>query len=163
MLLSSVDAYAIAALALSMGAAEWLLYRYRGLGLATLQRCRTPRSFQVRAGAALVLCLTGYLAALASLAMVSAALWPGGTSHDVARSLVAVVALGALLWTALLLQAFGIAWPPALVCLAAVGAEASGRLLSGHPAVLRVLAAGVSAAVLLVLAYVRLGRATAHR
>ena len=163
MLLSSVDAYAIAALALSMGAAEWLLYRYRSLALGMLRQSRTPGEFQVRAGMVLVLCLTGYLAGLAALASGAAALWPDSIAYDVPRSVIAVLALGSVLWTALLLQAFGIAWPPALICVGAVLAGAAGQALTEHPALVRTLAASVSAAVLLLLAYVRMGRATAHR
>ncbi|MCW2869580.1 MAG: hypothetical protein JWL99_900, partial [Streptomyces oryziradicis] len=160
---SSADAHAVAALALSMGAAEWLLYRYRGLGLAALRRSPTAAGFRVRAGGALALCLTGYLAVLAALAAVAGALWPGGPPHGVPRSLVAAVALGAVLWVALLLQAFGSPWPPAAVCLGAALAETARAAPTADPAVLRSAVSVVSAVLLLTLAYFLLGRATAHR
>ncbi|MFE9764809.1 hypothetical protein ACFYPC_09805 [Streptomyces sp. NPDC005808] len=142
---ASADGAAVVVLTLSMGVAEWLLYRYRSLGLAALRHSTTPRGFQLRAGRALLLCLAGYLALLATPALIR------GDSPG------PLLALGAVLWTALLLQAFGTAWPPAAVCLAAAAGAALG------PAAVRPLVCGCAAAALVIVSYALLGRATAHR
>jgi hypothetical protein len=135
----------VASLALSTGAAEWLLYRYRGMGLAAMRRSSAAAAFRYRAAASLVACLAGYLAVLAALTVAAGALGNG-------ESLV----LGAVLWPALLLQAFGIAWPPAAVCVAAAGLQATH--ITTQP-----VTCGCAAAVLVALAAILLGRATAHR
>ncbi|MER5526925.1 hypothetical protein ABT075_20380 [Streptomyces sp. NPDC002677] len=144
-------------LTLSMGVAEWLLYRYRSLTLTALRHSRTPRGFRLRAAGVLALCLTEYLAVLAAPALVT------GVPP------LPLLALGAALWVALLLQAAGIAWPSAVACLAAAVAEAAlsggtGRvsaLLS--PATAELAACGCATAVLLAVACTRMGRTTAHR
>ncbi|MEV7323775.1 hypothetical protein [Streptomyces sp. NPDC093970] len=143
-------------LTLSMGVAEWLLYRYRSLTLTALRHSRTPRGFRLRAAGALALCLTGYLAVLAAPALVT-----GVPSLP-------LLALGAALWVALLLQAAGIAWPSAMACLAAAVAEASlsaGTHGTGplSPATAELASCGCATAVLLAFAYARMGRVTAHR
>ncbi|MET9973421.1 hypothetical protein ABZZ80_48235, partial [Streptomyces sp. NPDC006356] len=99
--------YAVIALTLSMGPAEWLLYRYRGWSVAALRVSATPAGFLLRSAAVLGLCLTCYLSLLLPAALL--------TGSDPATPLL----LAAVLWTALLLQAFGVAWPPAVLCLAA--------------------------------------------
>ncbi|MCX4975020.1 hypothetical protein [Streptomyces sp. NBC_00620] len=142
---ASADGTAVVVLTLSMGVAEWLLYRYRSLGLAALRHSTTPRGFQLRAGRALLLCLAGYLAVLAAPTLIRG-VSPGP-----------LLALGAVLWTALLLQAFGTAWPPAAICLAAALGAALG------PAAVRPLVCGCAAAALVLISYALLGRATAHR
>ncbi|MFG3017187.1 hypothetical protein ACGFZQ_01305 [Streptomyces sp. NPDC048254] len=144
-------------LTLSMGVAEWLLYRYRSLTRTALRHSRTPRGFRLRAAGVLALCLTEYLAVLAAPALVT------GVPP------LPLLALGAALWVALLLQAAGIAWPSAVACLAAAVAEAAlsggtGRgpaLLS--PATAELAACGCATAVLLAVACTRMGRTTAHR
>ncbi|MCW2875514.1 hypothetical protein [Actinacidiphila oryziradicis] len=143
-------------LTLSMGVAEWLLYRYRSLALAALRRSRSAGGFRFRAARVLVLCLAGYLALLTAPALATGA--PLGP----------LLALGSVLWIGLLLQAVGIAWPSAVACLAAAGAEA---VLLGlafpHPALgpaaVQLAACGCAAAALLAVACTRLGRTTAHR
>ncbi|MFE8940658.1 hypothetical protein ACFYNX_24635 [Streptomyces sp. NPDC007872] len=99
------DAYAVIVLTLSMGPAEWLLYRYRGWSVAALRASATPRAFLFRSSGVLALCLVCYL----MLLLVPALLLGSGP--------VALLSLAAVLWAALLLQAFGVAWPPAVVCL----------------------------------------------
>ncbi|MZE50728.1 hypothetical protein GTY86_05215 [Streptomyces sp. SID5770] len=99
------DPYAVIVLTLSMGPAEWLLYRYRGWSVAALRASATPRAFLLRSSGVLALCLVCYLLLL----LVPALLLGSGP--------VALLSLAAVLWTALLLQAFGVAWPPAVVCL----------------------------------------------
>ncbi|MET8407990.1 hypothetical protein ABZV34_07755 [Streptomyces sp. NPDC005195] len=144
-------------LTLSMGVAEWLLYRYRSLTLTALRHSRTPRDFRLRAAGVLALCLTGYLTVLAAPALVTGA------------APLPLLALGAALWVALLLQAAGIAWPSAVACLAAAVAEAalSGAAHRGtallSAATAELTACGCATAVLLAVACTRMGRTTAHR
>ncbi|OII61970.1 hypothetical protein, partial [Streptomyces sp. CC77] len=106
------DPFAVLALTLSMGPAEWLLYRYRGWSVTALRASSTPAAFLLRSCGVLALCLTAYL-----LVLLPPALF-------IATGPAALLCLAAVLWTALLLQAFGVAWPPALVCLAAAAAVA---------------------------------------
>ncbi|WP_328675070.1 hypothetical protein [Streptomyces sp. NBC_00343] len=148
---------AAAVLTLSMGVAEWLLYRYRSLTLTALRHSRTPGDFRLRAAGVLVLCLTEYLAMLAAPALVT------GVPP------LPLLALGSALWVALLLQAAGIAWPSAVACLAAAVTEVvlSGRAYRGpallSPATAELAACGCATVVLLALACTRMGRTTAHR
>ncbi|KIF02171.1 hypothetical protein PL81_31480, partial [Streptomyces sp. RSD-27] len=85
------------ALTLSMGPAEWLLYRFRGLSVTALGSASTPAGFLLRSAGVLGLCLAGYL-----LLLLPAALLTGAAPA-------ALLLLAATLWTALLLQAFGVA------------------------------------------------------
>lgn len=143
--------YAVIALTLSMGPAEWLLYRYRGWSVAALRRSTTPGAFLLRSAAVLGLCLSAYLAVLLPPALL--------TGSDP----VTLLLLAAALWTALLLQAFGVAWPPAVLCaLAAGGAGAVTWLdLPPGPAVLP-LSFGAAAACLTACAVLLLGRPSPH-
>ncbi|MFI0980667.1 hypothetical protein ACH4SP_27110 [Streptomyces sp. NPDC021093] len=165
--------YAVVALTLSMGPAEWLLYRYRGRCVAALRGTATPAGFRLRSSAVLGGCLLGYL-----LPLVPAALLTGA---EVAP----LLALGAVLWTALLLQAFGIAWLPAAICAtAAAGVAGAGvvtHLLAGTAGIagraavtsatlpvpppgplVPLLCCGAAAVALLVCCVTLLGRPTAH-
>ncbi|QGV77216.1 hypothetical protein [Streptomyces ficellus] len=99
--------YTVVALTVSMGPAEWLLYRFRGMSVAALRASATPAGFRLRTARTLTFCLAAYLGLL-----VPAALLTGAPAAEVA-------ALGAALWAALLLQAFGAGWFPAAVCLLA--------------------------------------------
>ncbi|MDT9695241.1 hypothetical protein [Streptomyces sp. P17] len=105
--------YAVIALTVSMGPAEWLLYRYRGLSVGALRAAATPAAFLWRSAGVLGLCLLAYLLPLLPAALL--------TDSDPP----ALLPLAAALWTALLLQAFGIAWPPAAICLAAAACAAA--------------------------------------
>ncbi|MGF0177132.1 hypothetical protein ACQF36_43740 [Streptomyces sp. Marseille-Q5077] len=142
--------YAVIALTLSMGPAEWLLYRYRGWSVAALRVSATPGTFLLRSAAVLGLCLSGYLLVLLPAALLT----------DTEASL---LLLAAALWTALLLQAFGVAWPPAVLCLAAAGAAGAVTLLHlpPGPAVLP-SACGVAAVCLAACAIRLLGRPSPH-
>ncbi|MFD7502878.1 hypothetical protein [Streptomyces sp. NPDC059850] len=159
----------VIALTLSMGAAEWLLYRCRGLALAALADSTGPNGLRLRAARVLGLCLAGYLAALTALVFTTHALWPAASPDTAppplgAARLLAVLALGAVLWSGLLLQAFGSAWPPAAVCLAAAGAETAALALEiSAPAVVQLAVCGAASAVLLAFATALLGRITTHR
>ncbi|MDT9682305.1 hypothetical protein RND61_09485 [Streptomyces sp. TRM76323] len=145
------EPYAVIALTVSMGPAEWLLYRYRGWSVAALRASATPRGFLLRSAAVLGLCLSGYLLLLLPPALL------------VGSGPAALLPLAAALWTALLLQAFGAAWPPAVLCLlAAAGAGAATRLdLPPGPAALPAVC-GVTAVCLAACAVHLLGRPSPH-
>ncbi|MER5967115.1 hypothetical protein [Streptomyces sp. NPDC002057] len=146
------DPYAVIALTLSMGPAEWLLYRYRGWSVAALRASATPRAFLLRSSGVLALCLSGYLLLLLPAALL--------TDSDAAGLLL----LAAVLWTALLLQAFGVAWPPAAICLtAAVAAGVVARLAPPPgPALLLPAVCGAAAVCLAACAVTVLGRPSPH-
>ncbi|MFI6685203.1 hypothetical protein [Streptomyces sp. NPDC050485] len=142
---------AVIALTLSMGPAEWLLYRYRGLSVAALRATATPAAFRRRSAAVLAGCLLVYL-----LPLFPAALLTGAEPAP-------LLALAALLWTALLLQAFGIAWPPAALSLAAATGVASDALLAPPLGPLMQLLCCTAAATALAGCTLHLlGRPTAH-
>ncbi|MEV5377365.1 hypothetical protein AB0L26_15505 [Streptomyces nondiastaticus] len=154
---------AVIALTLSMGVAERLLYRCRGTALAALARNTTTAGMKLGAARVLGLCLAAYLAALAVLALAAGALWPGGPPVTAART-AALLALGAVLWTGLLLQAFGVAWTPALLCLGAAGAEAAALALRlSAPVATQLAVCTAAAAGLLAAATALLSRITTHR
>lgn len=142
--------YAVIALTLSMGPAEWLLYRYRGWSVAALRVSATPATFLLRSAAVLGLCLSGYLLLLLPAALLT-------------DSEATMLLLAAALWTALLLQAFGVAWPPAVVCLAAAGAAGAVSLLHLPPGpVVLPFVCGVAAVCLAACAIRLLGRPSPH-
>ncbi|MFJ7181928.1 hypothetical protein ACIQXA_37530 [Streptomyces massasporeus] len=146
------EPYAVIVLTLSMGPAEWLLYRYRGLSVAALRATATPAGFLLRSAGILGLCLLAYLAPLLPAALL--------TGADPA----ALLLLAAVLWTALLLQAFGAAWPSAGICLAAAagaGAVVLCRLPPGAALALP-LACGAAALCLSACALWLLGRPAPH-
>ncbi|MYR22804.1 hypothetical protein [Streptomyces sp. SID6137] len=145
------EPYAVIVLTLSMGPAEWLLYRYRGLSVAALRATATPAGFLLRSAGVLGLCLLGYL-----LPLLPAAYLTGAPPAP-------LLLLAATLWTALLLQAFGTAWPPAVICLAAAGtagAVTALRLPPGPAALPLACAAAVPC--LLACALRLLGRPARH-
>ncbi|MFF0156464.1 hypothetical protein ACFYRY_02810 [Streptomyces sp. NPDC005263] len=115
------EPYAVIVLTVSMGPAEWLLYRYRGLSVAALRATATPAGFLLRSAGVLARCLLGYL-----LPLLAAALLTGAEP-------VPLLLLAATLWTALLLQAFGVAWPSAVISLAAAGGAGAVTLLHLPP------------------------------
>ncbi|MGW6745598.1 hypothetical protein ACWGDX_33495 [Streptomyces sp. NPDC055025] len=142
---------AVVVLTVSMGPAEWLLYRYRGLSVAALRATVTPRGFRLRSAAVLAVCLTAYV-----LPLIPGALLTGADP-------VPLVALGATLWTALLLQAFGIGRPPAAICCAVAAGLTAADLLHGPPGPLTLsLSCGAAALLLVGCALRLLGRPTAH-
>ncbi|MFF3323918.1 hypothetical protein [Streptomyces sp. NPDC002889] len=145
------DPLSVVVLTLSMGFAEWLLYHFRSLSLAALRAATSLRRFVLLELRALALCLGAYLALLGvgSLAVDTR---PGE-----------LLALGAVLWTALLLQAFSLAWLPALVPLAAAAAEAGAAAAGLSLDPLQLICRSAAAAVLAVAAARLLTRPTAHR
>ncbi|MFF4578512.1 hypothetical protein [Streptomyces sp. NPDC001389] len=145
------EPYAVIALTLSMGPAEWLLYRFRGLSVTALGSASTPAGFLLRSAGVLGLCLAGYL-----LLLLPAALLTGAAPA-------ALLLLTATLWTALLLQAFGVAWPPAAVCgAAAAGAGAAVLLGPVAGPVALTLACGPAATALVLCTLWILGRPARH-
>ncbi|MEV0473799.1 hypothetical protein [Streptomyces prunicolor] len=146
------EPYAVIVLTVSMGSAEWLLYRYRGLSVAALRASATRAGFLLRTADNLSLCLFGYLLPL----------WPAALLTGVAP--VALLALAATLWTALLLQAFGVAWLSAVVCLTAAGGAGTVTLLHLPPSPATALTLCSAAAALCLSASVLwlLGRPAPH-
>ncbi|MFJ6217083.1 hypothetical protein ACIQGZ_27685 [Streptomyces sp. NPDC092296] len=159
----TVNGPSAVALTLSMGAAEWLLYRFRSRSLAGLRVSRTSAEFLAHTGRTLLITLGGFLAALAGLGLAVALLWPHAPLPNPLR-MAALLLLGAVLWTALLLQAFGTAWPPAVVCATAALFEVAGSAehLAGTAA-LQLIACGFAALLLAAVARSQLSQVTAHR
>ncbi|MEV5599519.1 hypothetical protein [Streptomyces sp. NPDC052496] len=160
---AEVAAPAAVALTLSMGPAEWLLYRYRSRALAGLRTSTTPAGFRRATSGALARCLACYLAVLALLGGVGSLLWRQGPPMDWAHGL-GLLCLGVVLWTALLLQAFGAVPVAAAVCGLAAAVQTA-MLASGplSPAVAQLTVCGAAALVLAAVGSVLLGRVTAHR
>ncbi|UNO42497.1 hypothetical protein [Streptomyces sp. MST-110588] len=160
---ATVAAPSAVALTLSMGPAEWLLYRYRSNAVAGLRASTTPAAFWRATSGALARCLLGYLAVLAALDAAGTFLWPDGPPLDAAR-LGGLLLLGTVLWTALLLQAFGAVAVSAVVCGAAAVTQTV-VLLTGplSPVLTQLIVCGGAALVLSALGSALLGRATAHR
>lgn len=145
------EPYAVIVLTLSMGPAEWLLYRYRGLAVAALHASTTPRGFRLRATRALAVCGAAYLAPLA--------LGAAAVGAPAAQLLL----LGTVLWTALLLQAFGAAWSSAVPCLAAaLAATALPHTGALSAPAAQLIGCTAAAMALLAVAVHHLGRPTAH-
>ncbi|MEU4203971.1 hypothetical protein AB0B79_33615 [Streptomyces sp. NPDC039022] len=160
---AEVAAPAAVALTLSMGPAEWLLYRYRSRAVAGLRASTTPAGFRRATSGALARCLACYLAVLALLGGVGSLLWRQGPPMDAAHGL-GLLCLGVVLWTALLLQAFGAVPVAAAVCGPAAAVQTV-VLVTGplSPAVAQLTVCGAAALVLAAAGSVLLGRATAHR
>ncbi|KUN01169.1 hypothetical protein AQI95_32360 [Streptomyces yokosukanensis] len=145
------EPYAVIVLTISMGPAEWLLYRYRSLSVAALRATATPAGFRLRSAAVLGLCLLGYLLPLLPAARLT------GAAPDT------LLPLAATLWTALLLQAFGEAWPPAAICLTAAGLAGALTLLHLPPGPAALpLSCGAAALALVICALRLLGRPARH-
>lgn len=145
------EPYAVIVLTVSMGPAEWLLYRYRGLSVAALRATATPAAFLLRSAAVLGRCLLCYL-----LPLLPAALLTGAEPA-------ALLLLASALWTALLLQAFGAAWPSAAISLtAAACAAAVPRLGPADAGAALALSCGAATLCLVACALWLLGRPAPH-
>jgi hypothetical protein len=155
-----LDVAPMVALTVSMGPAEWLLYGYRHRIHGALRSSHTMRGFALLAAKSLAVGLLTYLGLLAVLGAVMGAALAGagvgaGAGGALGQDLPGLLALGATIWTALLLQALGSAWAAAGVCAPAAAATVAG---------VAEVAVGGSAAVLLVaVACWSLGRVTVHR
>ena len=151
---SAVSAVAVLTLplSLSMGAAEWSLYRYRRDVQELLDRCRTVRQFGPGARRVLVGAVLRYLMAAAVLIAVTVAALPGSVAVTSAGTAVVLcasyLALGGALFVALLLQALGGGGGTGVACGAALALEAA--LVLGLPAgAVDVMAAQLIASALL--------------
>ncbi|MFJ4412332.1 hypothetical protein [Streptomyces sp. NPDC088910] len=153
----------VAALTVSMGVAEWLLFRFRSRCLTALRGTTVHERLLARSWRVLAGCLALYAVALAALAAVEAAVVPGAAAWNPAH-LSVLLALGGTLWLSLLLQSCGRAWTGSYVLAAAVLTAVA--LLAAHTAtagtVLGLVCAG-AAAVLLTAAFTMTGRVTTHR
>ncbi|GAA1936702.1 hypothetical protein [Kitasatospora viridis] len=153
---------AMLSISLSLGLAEWLLYRYRELAVRALHTATRPGEFARRSIRQLAGCLLGYLAALAVLDALIGLLWPGGRA-PAALPVLAIVLLGAALWLALLLNAFGLSRTVAAACCLGAGLELS-ALSAGTAAVTaQLVGCGLVAVLLGAVAAPVLGRVTPHR
>jgi hypothetical protein len=160
---SAIAAPAAVALTLSMGPAEWLLYRFRSSGLAGLRSSSTPRAFRRTTVITVLKCLSGYLIALLALSLTTSALWPHAPGITGVR-LAGLLLLGVVLWTGLLLQSFGAVLSAATICCGAALAQTVAVVThSGNPHWVGLIVHGVTAVAQAALVCALLGRATAHR
>ncbi|WP_371550056.1 hypothetical protein [Streptomyces sp. NBC_00554] len=161
---TAVAAPAAVALTLSMGPAEWLLFRFRSGSLAGLRSSGTSKDFWRTTSGTLVRCLTGYLAALFALSLATSALWPHAPAVTGGVRLAGLLLLGVVLWTGLLLQSFGAVLSTASVCcVAALAQTAALAAHAGSPHWVGLIVNGAAAGAQTGLVCGLLGRATAHR
>ncbi|MER5578830.1 hypothetical protein [Streptomyces massasporeus] len=159
----AVAAPAAVALTLSMGPAEWLLYRFRGGGLAALRSSSSVWDFRRTTVLTAARCLAAYLAVLLATALALPALWPHAPVPGGAR-LAGLLLLGVVLWTGLLLQSFGAVTGATAVCCAAALVQTLLLVTrTGDPHLTGTAVYGTAAAVQTALVCALLGRATAHR
>ncbi|MDD1059088.1 hypothetical protein NMG29_12845 [Streptomyces cocklensis] len=153
----------VASLTVSMGVAEWLLFRLRSRCLVALRRTGVAERLLARSWRVLARCLGGYAAALVALAGVESAVLPGAAAWD-APHLGVLLALGCTLWLALLLQSCERSWTAAAV-LSAATATALPLLAArtGTPGTVIGLTGSCAAAVLLAAATAATARVTTHR
>ena len=119
-------------LALSMGAAEWMLVWFRRRTQRLLRNTRTLRAFAIRSRLVLTAALLQYLTAtvlliiaVAGVAVETRLVHP---NWAVLPQISAYVALGGAMFIALLLQAFGSRTFPLAACAAALAIEVGRRL-----------------------------------
>lgn len=143
------------ALTVSMGPAEWLLYGYRHRIHGALRAAHSARVFALLSARSLALGLAGYLAVLALLGAGTGLALAGVAVGQQLPELLGLLALGATIWTALLLQATGSAWAAAVICVPAAAATVAGATQAA--------VGGVAAVLLLGVACRSLGRITVHR
>ncbi|MET8857022.1 hypothetical protein [Streptomyces sp. NPDC004579] len=161
---AAAAAPAAVALTLSMGPAEWLLFRFRSGSLAGLRSSTSARSFRRVTAGALLRCLTGYLAALLVLGLGVSALWPHAPAAADAVRLGGLLLLGVVMWTGLLLQSFGaVTGTAAVVCAAALAQTAALATHTGDAHWVGLIACGAAAGAQTLLVCARLGKVTAHR
>ncbi|MFB7242746.1 hypothetical protein ACFCYX_09795 [Streptomyces populi] len=161
---TAAAAPAAVALTLSMGPAEWLLFRFRSGSLAGLRSSTSARGFRRAATGALLRCLTGYLAALLVLGLGASALWPHAPAAADGVRLGGLLLLGVVMWTGLLLQSFGaVTGTAAVVCAAALAQTAALATHTGDSHWVGLIVYGAAAGAQTVLARARIGKATAHR
>jgi hypothetical protein len=161
---TAVAAPAAVALTLSMGPAEWLLFRFRSGSLAGQRSSTSARSFRRATAGVLVRCLTGYLAALLVLGLGTSALWPHAPAIADGVRLAGLLLLGVVMWTGLLLQSFGaVTGTSAVVCVAALAQTAALATHTGDSHWVGLIVYGTAAGAQTALVCALLGKATAHR
>ncbi|WP_328668667.1 hypothetical protein [Streptomyces sp. NBC_00328] len=161
---TAVAAPAAVALTLSMGPAEWLLFRFRSGSLAGLRSSTSARSFRRASAGTLLRCLTGYLASLLVLGLGVSALWPHAPAAADGVRLGGLLLLGVVMWTGLLLQSFGaVTGTAAVVCAAALAQTAALVTRTGDAHWVGLIVYGSAAGAQTLLVCARLGKVTAHR
>jgi len=111
-------------LSVSMGGAEWLLFRYRSATHRAMAETRTLRAFGRRAAVALGRVTTGYLTVLVLLFLAAIGLARLLTGElPGAWPVVAAVLIGPGLFLALLLMSFDLRGPAVLACLVTLAAN----------------------------------------
>ncbi|MET9900891.1 hypothetical protein [Streptomyces sp. NPDC006446] len=161
---TAVAAPAAVALTLSMGPAEWLLFRFRSGSLAGQRSSTSARRFRRATAGALVRCLAGYLAALLVLGLGTSALWPHAPTAADGVRLAGLLLLGVVMWTGLLLQSFGaVTGTAAIVCAAALAQTAALATHTGDAHWVGLIVYGTAAGAQIALVCALLGKATAHR
>ena len=124
-------------LALSMGAAEWMLIWFRRRTQRLLRSTRDLRVFAVRARLVLLGALLQYLAAAVVLTAVVSRSRPGPAVHlhaTVLPQLAVYLALGGAMFVALLLQAFGNRVFPLTACAVALAVRSCAAASGPGPA-----------------------------
>ncbi|NJP44221.1 hypothetical protein [Actinacidiphila epipremni] len=160
---AALDGQLVAALTVSMGVAEWLLFRFRSRCLAALRATGVAERLLARSWRVLARCLGGYAVTLVALAGVESAVLPGAPAWDVPH-LSVLLALGCALWLTLLLQSCGRPWTAAAVPAAAAATALA--LLAAHtaaPGTVLGLTGAAATAVLLAAAGTVTARVTTHR
>lgn len=141
-------------LSISMGAAEWLLFRYRAATHRAMAESRNFRVFRRRADAALLRATATYVAVLAAL--LAAGIAVTGELPSVKPALI-----GPALFLALLLMSFTIRRPVVLACLAALAANVALLPVTSPETIQAGTAAGLLIA-LYAYAHLTLRRAQLH-
>ena len=164
---SAVSAVAVLTLplSLSMGAAEWSLYRYRRDVHALLQRCRTVGEFGPGARTVLLGAVLRYLGVAAVLIAATVVVLHGSLADpwSAVRLCLSYLALGGALFVALLLQALGGGAGTGLACGAALVLEGA-LVLGGAVDVMtaQLVASALLFSGLVLVASAVLGRVEAH-
>jgi len=150
-------------LAMSMGAAEWMLIWFRRRTQRLLRSTSEPGAFAAGARLALLAALLAYLGVTAvltaSIAAVAAGTRLGHPDATVLPQVAAYLAVGGAMFSALLLQAFGSRVVPLACCAVALAAEAACR---GAGVTAQLVACTLLLIGLAGYAAVVLGRATRH-
>ncbi|WP_131735966.1 hypothetical protein [Actinomadura roseirufa] len=156
---------AVLSLSLSMGVAEWILYAYRGRVHRLLHEHWDIVGFTRAARAVLAGALARYLAALAVLVAVAAALAGLPTTAATLRMLGGFLGLGGVFFLALILQACGRIGVVLLAyaCFLAAEAAVAWAVPGMEPGTVQMAAAGGLFLVLSIYAGDVLSRATSHR
>ncbi|MFF5492855.1 hypothetical protein [Streptomyces aquilus] len=146
------DSFTALVLTLSMGPAEYLLHRLRSSTLTALRSTTTATTFRRTTTRTLLHCLTTYLLTLLALALTT------GISPA------PLLLLGAVLWTALLLQSFGAILSATVICSTAALAQTLAQLThAGSPDTVALTVYATAATAQAALSCALLGKATAHR